>query len=247
MQAPTSSPLRADRALISDCDGVLVDSEAIAERIVIERLEALWQVEGVHDAIRPLLGMRTAVVLTEAGKTLGRTISEDEIHSIREEIRTSAAHAPEIPGAVEALKSIALRLACASNSDLDYVERVVKRVGLEAVFGGRLFTGERVARPKPAPDVYLAASDTLQVPPSGCAVIEDSVTGARAALAAGMTVLGFTGSAHAPDERRAALLAIGVQVTFERMTELSGVVQRWLDGEFGVPSDAPSATAGSAA
>ncbi len=240
MQAPHPSPFRADRALISDCDGVLVDSEAIAERIVIERLEALWQTDGVHDAIRPLLGMRTAVVLGEAARTLGRTISEDEIHSIREQIRTSAAHAPEIAGAVEALKSIELRLACASNSDLDYVQRVVKRVGLDGVFGDRLFTGERVARPKPAPDVYLAASQALQVPPSGCAVVEDSVTGARAALAAGMTVLGFTGSAHVPAERREALLAIGVHVTFDRMSELPGVVTRWLDGEFGA-GDAPAA------
>ncbi|WP_246797376.1 HAD family hydrolase [Burkholderia perseverans] len=238
MSSPLPSTPHEDRALISDCDGVLVDSEAIAERIVIERLEALWQVEGVHDAIRPLLGMRTAVVLTRAAAAFGRTISEEQIHSIREEIRTRAADAPQIPGAVEALHALPLRLACASNSDLDYVERVVARLGLDACFGGRLFTGDRVAQPKPAPDVYLAASRELRVPPAGCAVVEDSVTGARAALAAGMTVLGFTGSAHHPAERREALREIGVHETFERMSELPGLVERWLDGEFGVAREA---------
>ncbi|QKM46619.1 6-phosphogluconate phosphatase [Burkholderia glumae] len=246
MPSPLPTPPREGRALISDCDGVLVDSEAIAERIVIDRLEALWQIEGVHDAIRPLLGMRTAVVLTEAAAALGRVISEEQIHSIREEIRARAGEAPQIPGAVEALQALPLLLACASNSDLDYVERVVARLGLDACFGGRLFTGDRVAQPKPAPDVYLAASRELRVPPAGCAVIEDSVTGARAALAAGMTVLGFTGSAHPPGERRAALREIGVHVTFERMSELPGLVERWLGDEFGVASEAGE-RAGSAA
>ncbi|KAF1028907.1 MAG: 6-phosphogluconate phosphatase [Burkholderia plantarii] len=234
MSSPFPPELRHDRALISDCDGVLVDSEAIAERIVIERLESLWQISGVDDVIRPLIGMRTAVVLRKAAEAFGRHLDDAEIQSIREAIRSRAVDAPEIPGAREAYLSIALRQACASNSDFDYVERVVGRLGLDRAFGERLWTADRVEQPKPAPDVYLAAAQALQVAPAGCAVVEDSVTGARAALAAGMTVLGFVGSAHEPQARREALHAIGVHVTFDTMHALPDVVARWLDGEFGV-------------
>jgi len=104
-----------------------------------------------------------------------------------------------------------------------------RALGLARFFGDRLFCADRVARPKPAPDVYLAAADRLGVPPQACLVIEDSVAGVAAASAAGMTALGFIGGGHATHQHVDALTAAGARHVFDDMRRLPALVDRWLD------------------
>ncbi|MFM0229857.1 HAD family hydrolase [Paraburkholderia sediminicola] len=213
--------------MICDCDGVLVDSEAIAERIIVERLEALWRQRGVQQVVRPLLGMRTEMVVARTAAALGRTLDETQAAAIDAEVVRAAVQAPMIAGIDEALAAIPLRKAVASNSFADYVKRVLDRTRLVKFFGERVFTADMVPNPKPAPDVYLAAARRLRVAPERCVVVEDSVTGAGAAVAAGMAVLGYAGGAHAPEEQAEKLRSIGANAVFYSMRELPLLVENW--------------------
>jgi HAD superfamily hydrolase (TIGR01509 family) len=225
MDSKPTGGLTEDFLMICDCDGVLIDSEAIAERVIVEQLEALWGRNDIKDAVRPLLGMRTQPLLERVAATLGCAIDADTITSIDAAVRTSAVQAPMIERVDEALRAIDLPKACASNSNADYVYSALKRTGLIRHFGERVFTADKVPNPKPAPDVYLAVARSLRVAPKNCLVVEDSVTGTRAAVAAGMTVLGFAGAKHAPGDQVRKLLAEGAAAVFDRMAQLPSLVE----------------------
>lgn len=101
---------------------------------------------------------------------------------------------PQIEGVretVTALKEKGYTLAVASSSPQDYIEIIIKQIGLFDYFD-LLFSAERVARPKPAPDVFLSAAAALNMKPEECLVIEDSTNGSKAAKAANMTCYGFS-------------------------------------------------------
>ncbi|SAL16690.1 HAD family hydrolase [Caballeronia terrestris] len=224
----SSPPDVADRLMICDCDGVLIDSEAVAARVLIEELHALWPGVDVEPVVMPLLGLRIEAVLGSTAETLNRTIDAAQIDSIRRAVEAAAVQAPAVAGIAEALAAIPVRKACASNSFAPYVETVLKRTGLVRFFGERRFTADMVANPKPAPDVYLAAARTLRVSAEHCLVVEDSVTGVTAAKAAGMAVLGFIGGGHATEGQIEALRRVGASVVFDDMTRLPALVGEWL-------------------
>ncbi|TDQ89551.1 HAD family hydrolase [Paraburkholderia silvatlantica] len=228
MNGNPGGTIAEDILMICDCDGVLIDSEAIAEHIIADRLKALWPRSDVSDTLRPLLGMRTQPLLERVAAELSCTIDADAIASIDAAVRTGAVQAPMIEGVNDALGAIALRKACASNSNADYVYSALTRTGLIGHFGERVFTADKVPNPKPAPDVYLAAARNLGVAPKHCVVVEDSVTGTRAAVAAGMTVLGFAGAKHIPGDQVHKLLAAGASIVFERMAQLPSLVDSFI-------------------
>ena len=107
------------------------------------------------------------------------------------------------------------RIACASGADRHKVELQLNKVGLMPYFDGRVFSGHEVARSKPFPDVYLAAAEALGAPAGACAVVEDTVTGVMAGVAAGATVFGY-----APDGQGDTLLAAGAARVFTDMAHL---------------------------
>ncbi|KVX52648.1 HAD family phosphatase [Burkholderia cepacia] len=213
--------------LICDCDGVLIDSEAVAADVIVRELDARWPGVDARPAVMPLLGLRIERVLAGAGDAVGRTLSAGDVDAIRRAVEAAAVNAPMVDGIDAALDAIQLTTACASNSYRTYVEAALARTGLARFFGDRLFCADAVARPKPAPDVYLAAARTLGVVPAQCLVVEDSATGITAAAAAGMTVLGFVGGGHASAAQIDALRGIGARHVFDDMHELPGYVARW--------------------
>ena len=217
----------AKLALICDCDGVLIDSEAVAARMLVHELEARWPDCDVEPVVLPLLGLRIERVLENAAAQLGRSLSAGDIAAIRHAVEVAAMQAPAVAGIAEALAQIALPKACASNSFRAYVQTVLARTGLEAFFGGRLYCADAVAKPKPAPDVYLAAASGFGLASSACLVVEDSVTGVTAASAAGMTVLAFIGGGHASESQIDALRGAGASHVFDDMTQLPALVDQW--------------------
>ncbi|KVG89748.1 HAD family hydrolase [Burkholderia ubonensis] len=219
--------MRNEGALICDCDGVLIDSEAVAADMLVRELEARWPGVDARPAVMPLLGLRIERVLAGASDALGRTLGDADVGAIRRAVEAAAVNAPAVAGIAAALDAITLPIACASNSYRAYVEAALARTGLERFFGERLFCADAVARPKPAPDVYLAAAHALGVAPAQCLVVEDSATGITAAAAAGMTVLGFVGAGHASPAQVDALRGIGARHVFDDMHELPGYVARW--------------------
>lgn len=125
-----------------------------------------------------------------------------------------------IPGVLEALKAISYRKCVASGSDARRVHVSLACTGLLEYFAPHIFTREEVGRGKPAPDLFLHAAERMHSRPSRCLVIEDSVAGVQAALAAGMCVLGFVGGSHCAADRAEALRAAGAARVFDCMRRL---------------------------
>ncbi|CAD6523216.1 6-phosphogluconate phosphatase [Paraburkholderia hiiakae] len=218
------------QALICDCDGVLIDSEAVAARVLVRELEARWPGVDAAPVVMPLLGQRIERVLGGAGEALGRSLSAADVDAIRVVAEAEAREAPLFPGVVAALEAVTLTKACASNSYTAVVREVLARNGLERFFGERVYCADLVAKPKPAPDVYLAAAQGMDVPPVACLVVEDSVTGVSAARAAGMTVLGFVGGTHVGGDAHAhELREAGAIEIFDDMTTLPARVAQWMN------------------
>ncbi len=207
--------------LISDCDGVLVDSEVLADRVMLDALGAYVPRVELEQFLAGSFGLTAQEIV----QRVQRQYALDLPPGLCQEIRTRsealiAAEVQPIAGVREALLALPLPLAVASNSMRESVVASVARAGLAERVGERIFSADMVARPKPAPDVYLLAANTLGVAPERCLVIEDSATGASAALAAGMTVIGFTGAAHIPAGHAATLRQLGVAAVMEHMREL---------------------------
>jgi HAD superfamily hydrolase (TIGR01509 family) len=217
----------ATLVMICDCDGVLIDSEAVAAQMLVHELEARWPDTEVKPVVLPLLGLRIERVLEGAAAKLGKTLTAQDIHAIREAVEAAAVQAPAVAGIAEALAQIPLVKACASNSFRPYVQTVLARTGLDRYFGDRLYCADAVPNPKPAPDVYLAAARGFGVESTACLVVEDSVTGVTAATSAGMAVLGFIGGGHASEAQIGALRAAGAMHVFDDMTQLPALVAQW--------------------
>jgi beta-phosphoglucomutase-like phosphatase (HAD superfamily) len=207
-------------ALICDCDGVLIDSEAVASKVLVELLEQRWPHLDVEPLIQPLLGQRIERVLHTMADHAQASLNDDDIAAIRRRVEDAAVLAPAVPGIAEALDRIQLPKACASNSHTEYVETALIRTGLARFFDNRLWCADRVEHPKPAPDVYLRAAADLGVPPARCLVVEDSATGVTAAVRAKMPVLGYIGGAHASAAQIKVLRDAGAIHVFEDMRQL---------------------------
>ncbi|MEO8120662.1 MAG: HAD family phosphatase [Rhodoferax sp.] len=208
-------------AILFDCDGVLVDSEPIVNTVLREMLaERGWTMTArecmqffVGKAVRDervAIEARTGQPLTEDWMNLFYARRNRELDA-RLEIMAGA-HA-----AVEAAYAhTRQRIACASGADRFKVEMQLLKVGLMDFFAGRIFSGQEMARSKPAPDVYQAAARHLDAPAHRCLVIEDTPVGTTAGVAAGATVW-----AYCPlPEQGPALLQAGASRLFGHMAEL---------------------------
>ncbi|WP_161960538.1 HAD family hydrolase [Xanthomonas campestris] len=213
--------------LISDCDGVLVDSEILADRVMREALAAFVPAEPLEHLLETTFGQTTREVLRRVEEHFALQLPETLLAQIQARSEALiAAEVQPIAGVRQALEQIPLPLAVASNSRRHNVIASVERAGLTARAAGRIFSADMVERPKPAPDVYLLAARTAGVAPERCLVIEDSPTGATAALAAGMQVLGFTGASHIPQGHGDTLRRIGVLEVFDDMRDLPALFER---------------------
>jgi HAD superfamily hydrolase (TIGR01509 family) len=191
---------------------VLVDSEVIALRVELEMLaEQGLHFEPADYAVR-FMGLSTdayhAAIDEEARKRLGRPIGE----AIRQSDRLRAvmvAELTEVSGALDAVAALRLPKAIASSGSLGGLERKLKRTGLWEHFAPHVYSADHVVHAKPAPDLFLHAAAALNIAPSDCLVLEDSVNGVIGAKAAGMTVWGFLGGGHATDGLGERLLAAG--------------------------------------
>ncbi len=190
---------RSTRLLaIFDCDGVLVDSEPIAARLTAEAVSELGWPMSPELAKTEFLGDTFSNIIRRVEARLGRSVPESWPE--RSQSRLFAALERElqpVPGvrsALEALQAAGVTLAVGSQGSHDKMQLTLRVTQLLPFFDGRVFSAQQVARPKPAPDLFLLAAETLGFDASESVVIEDSTRGVKAALAAGMRVLGYTAS-----------------------------------------------------
>ena len=220
--------------LICDCDGVLVDSEVIADRVLIDTLSATFPGIDFEAVAKTAFGQQTSRFLADLEIRFGITMPADFIDTVDRDIEAALAQSlGPIAGVRDALQRVPLPAAVVSNSRLARVQASVRRAGLTEIFGTRVFSAEQVARPKPYPDVYLFAAQQLGVEPSRCLVVEDSVAGLNAARAAGMKTIAFVGASHIPDGYAQVLRNLGVTRIIEQMEQLPALVEAGVRGEFG--------------
>lgn len=220
--------------LICDCDGVLVDSEIIADRVLFETLTQTFPGIDFRAAVKSAFGQQTSRFLEDVAARFGLTMPEDFLATIDHNVDTAlAASVSPINGVRDALRQIPLPAAVVSNSRMARVSASVRRAGLDTLFGSRVFSADQVARPKPYPDVYLFAAEQLGVEPARCLVVEDSVSGLNAARAAGMKTIAFVGASHIPSGYADVLRKMGITRIMERMDQLPALVLAGMRGEFG--------------
>lgn len=215
-------------AVLFDCDGVLVDSEPITNGVLRDMLEEGGWSMTPEDCMRFFVGKAVRDERATIEARTGRPLTEEwmRLFYARRNAELEA-RLTAIDGAVSAVQAVhagvAGRIACASGADRFKVEMQLQKVGLQPYFGDRVFSGHEMPRSKPAPDVYLAAARALGVPPARCAVVEDTVTGVTAGVAAGATVYGYSPSpfGHGSPE---ALRAAGAVQVFTDMAQLPALL-----------------------
>lgn len=218
-------------AVLFDCDGVLVDSERITHVVLVQMLAELGWTLSVDDAMQIFVGKMVKDEAARIEAHTGVMIDEAWLEQFRARRNDALARdLVEIPGAPAAVRAVhaALegRIAVASGADRRKLELQLRKVGLLDCFEPHIYSGHETPRSKPHPDVYLAAAAGLQVPPARCVVIEDTVTGVRAGIAAGATVFGYSpgGPGHGS---AGALREAGAAHVFADMAALPALLARW--------------------
>ncbi|WP_217473918.1 HAD family hydrolase [Stutzerimonas stutzeri] len=216
--------------LISDCDGVIVDSEIISHRVLFEALSLHIPADRLDEALEGTFGLTVPSIIDLIEKRFDLQMPATFDADLRRQSEQVVAEEVQaIPGVRDALLAIDLPLAVASNSRLHNVEASLRRAGLTERVAGHIFCAEMVPSPKPAPDVYLLAAERMGVLPGHCLVVEDSPTGVLAARTAGMRVIGFTGASHIPAGHDQALRELGVTAVVHDMRDLPATVARLRD------------------
>lgn len=211
------------RALvIFDCDGVLVDSERLSHAVLQEMLRERGVHLGFEETVERFIGTSMSTCMARVAELAGETLSDGFAKQFA--ARTKAAFETgltAVAGVEQLLCSIPGDYCVASNGNRTKVNFTLNHTGLLGQFEGRIFTAEDVENPKPAPDLFLFAAQSMGCVPQHTVVIEDTPTGIAAARAAGMQAIGF--SAMTP----AALLeAAGAHAIAENMSQVRALLDR---------------------
>ncbi|MDP2711406.1 MAG: HAD family hydrolase [Solirubrobacteraceae bacterium] len=180
------------RAVIFDCDGVLVDSEQLSNSVLAGLLTAAGLPTTLEHCLREYRGRSLTSVMELATQRHGAPLPDDiparYYAAVQERF---AVEGEAIPGVIEALDAITLPVCVASSGPHHKMAVTLKRAGLLERFEGAIFSATEVRHGKPAPDLFLHAARTMGFDPASTAVVEDSVPGIVGARAAGMRALAF--------------------------------------------------------
>jgi HAD superfamily hydrolase (TIGR01509 family) len=215
--------MRDLQLVIFDCDGVLVDSETISNAVLARALTAEGLPTTLPQSRRDYQGLLLAEIDSRAQAKLGHPLAKDWIEryerdrtiAFRRELRA----VPGVAEAIQQIKEAGPAVCVASQGKLEKTRLSLQLTKLDPLFVDEaLFSAYSVPRGKPHPDLFLHAAQAMAAEPSRCAVVEDTLSGVTAAVAAGMRVVGY-----AADSDAAVLRAAGAEV-FEAMEELPGML-----------------------
>ncbi|KXX71460.1 HAD family phosphatase [Flammeovirga sp. SJP92] len=203
------------KAIIFDCDGVLVDSESITMNVFIELFSA-YGVEMSYDyAIKTLTGKAFDQIVEYVEEEYQITLNEDFEKQFRQ--KTFEAFKNDIQpidGIKEVVSQLKIPFAVASNGPMSKMELNLKTTGLYPYFEGNMFSAYDLQAWKPDPKVFVTTAQHLGMQPSDCVVIEDSMSGVVAAQNGGFDVMVYVG--HQEEEKYTSK---GIKV-FKDMKEL---------------------------
>ena len=219
------------RLIVFDFDGVLADSEMLANTVLAEFITELGVPTTADDSIRLYMGKRYHEVIAAVEAAVGRPLPAGFAEQFQQ--RTLSRFRDDlqlVDGARAYVETFVDVPRCiASSSSPDRLAMCLELLHLKDLFGPHVFSASLVARGKPHPDIFLFAAERMSVDPRSALVIEDSAGGVQAAVAAGMTVIGLLAASHIRDGHAAQLKAAGahhIAATFAEATELT---RAWLD------------------
>lgn len=216
-------------AIIFDSDGVLVDSEVIhiaAERDILSSLGLTYDYETymsrfVGLANDDFYAQLAADLMAETGQVFPSDFDE-QLHNLAWP-RIEAELQP-VEGVAELVKRFEGPVAVGSSARAHKLNRKLEIAGLHGLFDPHIYSADYVEKGKPAPDLFLHAAIKLQIQPARCLVIEDSINGVKAAIAAGMTPIGFTGGGHADEGLGTRLKEAGAATVCDSHAQIASIL-----------------------
>ena len=209
--------------VIFDCDGVLVDTERLTVGVEARVLTELGWPHTAEEVVARWMGRSSAAQLADLEDRLGaastRTFDERTTAELLETFERELTAVEGIVVLLDHLEAAGVPTCVASSGTHERMRRTLGITGLYDRFASRIYSATEVEHGKPAPDLFLHAAGRMRAEPSACVVVEDSVYGVRAGVAAGMTVYGFAGGLTPADE-----LASAGAVTFQAMADLIDVL-----------------------
>jgi len=190
------------KCIIFDCDGVLVDSEIITTKYFIKHLSDIGFQISIEDAIKRFTGISDKMVYEIISKETGIIFTPEQIDHIQNQVHHSLhAEVLAITGMDELLATLEKsnkKICVASSGTLNKINKSLTVTGLIKYFHAEnIFSVQHVHKGKPAPDLFLFAANKMGYDPKDCIVVEDSLAGIEAAIAANMRAIGFLGGSHA--------------------------------------------------
>jgi len=178
--------------VIFDCDGTLVDSETLSADVILEMLAEHGITLSHAHMLDRSRGRQFAVIVDELRAEYPRAVADDFIDDFRARtMRVFRERLQPIAGAVALVEALHLPMCVASNAPRNKIEACLDITGMLPHFDGRIVSAYEVGAWKPDPALVLAACDLLGLPPAQCVLVEDSVAGVEAGIAAGVHVLGY--------------------------------------------------------
>jgi len=212
-------------AIIFDCDGVLVDSEVLALEIELMSLKEIGLEFDIEAYQKRHLGTTSTEFFREIESDyrakFDAPLPSDFRTKIGQRYREAFSTRLEIiDGVHDLLSSLVCPIAVASGSSPEGLAVKLAQVEIASFFGEHVYSSHQVERGKPAPDLFLFAAEALGITPTDCIVVEDSAKGVRAAVAAGMRAVGFTGGGHCLAGHGDGLLEEGADVVIDHISAL---------------------------
>ncbi|WP_085619086.1 HAD family hydrolase [Thalassospira alkalitolerans] len=238
-QSPASATILSGKiAVLFDCDGVLVDSEPISLATLVDVLDHFGAPLGQSEVARRFTGRSSAAPIEHIHTETGRDITDEFKPFFYERLFArydfELRKTPEIETVLKALKDRNIAFCISSSSSMQRLDRTMAVTGLGHWFGDQIYSADFVANGKPAPDLFLYAAKKMDVRPEQAVVIEDSVAGVKAAVAAGMTCIGYVGGGHYEkdrDDARTRLYDAGADIVFDNMRDIADLIRSADAGE----------------
>lgn len=222
--------MQAKGALIFDFDGVLADSEIIANTVLAKLLSDIGLPTDLEESLATYCGRRWSDVAARISDSLDAALPDDfQDRVLCETLQAFSAGLIETPGASAFMgRFLHLPRCIASSSAASRLNHCVQLLGLSGLFGRNVLSADRVKHGKPAPDIFLLAAAHLGVRPHRCIVFEDAPAGVMAGCAADMTVIGFCGGSHIRSGHADTLRAAGAHYLAADWDEASAITARIL-------------------
>jgi HAD superfamily hydrolase (TIGR01509 family) len=210
--------------ILFDNDGTLIDTESVFLKLMLRNLSEA----GIHIAVEEYaqlyVGLRDEDILNLLNERHGTRLDRSFYESLYHEMRTLFDQEVEaVSGMPDLVRDLTCGASIVSNGSTKHILRCARRIGIDGCFNHRFFGVELVQRPKPAPDLYLLALETLGLKPYETVVVEDSPTGVRAGKAAGIFTIGFLGAAHDREQHGRHLLSAGADILADDATALRNI------------------------